>query len=302
MPAAPEKLEAVRQTLRLFKAMNPFSGEAPAQARLLLDGFAEPVPREADVREISINGVRAEWVTMPNVDPRRRFVYLHGGAYIAGSRKSHRALVARIAEACEAAALSVEYRLSPEHPYPAGLEDALTAIEYAARTGPWDETVPASKLFVGGDSAGGGLSLKSMIAARDRGGPRIDGAVLISPWTDLAGTGSSLKTREESDPMLSGKNMRRTILDYIGARDPRDPSVSPLYADLAGLPPMLIHVGDHEILLDDSLRLADRAKAANVDVTLRVFDEMFHVFHIFSTKLPEAREALAEIGAWVKSR
>lgn len=302
MPAAPEKLEAVLQNLRIFKSMHPFRGDAPEKARLLLDGFAEPVPRNAEVHEISIGSVVAEWITTPNVDARRRFVYLHGGAYIAGSRKSHRALVARIAEACGAAALSVEYRLAPEHPYPAGLEDARAAIAYAAQHGPYDEEVRAEKLFVGGDSAGGGLALKSMIAARDNGGPRIDGGVLISPWTDLAGSGESVRTNEDADPMLSGRDMGRAIRSYAGSIDPRDPRVSPLYADLAGLPPMLIHVGRNEILLDDSTRLAERAKEAGVDVTFHLYEEMFHVFHVFASKLPEAREAIAEIGAWVKAK
>jgi epsilon-lactone hydrolase len=225
----------------------------------------------------------------------RVLLYLHGGAYQIGSPATLRHLVALISDAARTRVLSVDYRLAPEHPFPAAVDDTLTAYRWLLANG----TDPA-RIAIAGDSAGGGLTLAALVALRDAGVPLPAAAVAMSPWTDLALTGESLRTRAEADFMLQPAGMRETADTYLAGEDPHHPYASPLYADLRGLPPLLIHVGDAEVILDDSTRFAARARDAGVDVTLEVWDEMPHVWHAFAGLLPEADQAVARIGSWLR--
>ncbi len=221
-------------------------------------------------------------------------MYLHGGAYQLGSPATLRHLVAMLAAAAQAQALSVDYRLAPEHPFPAAVDDAVAAYRWLLAAG----RDPAS-VAIAGDSAGGGLTLATLVALRDAGDPLPAAAVAISPWTDLALTGESLRTRAGADVMVKPAGMPESAALYLTGTDPRHPYASPLYADLRALPPLLIQVGDAEVILDDSTRFAARARTAGVDVTLEIWDEMPHVFQAFAGLLPEADQAVARIGSWL---
>jgi acetyl esterase/lipase len=192
---------------------------------------------------------------------------------------------------------AIDYRLAPEHPFPAAVEDAVAGYRWLLSTG-----VDPAQIIIGGDSAGGGLTVATLVALKDAGERLPSGAVCISPWTDMALTGESLVSKAEADPMITTDGITRVRDAYVGAADPRAPLASPIYAGLSGLPPMLIHVGENEVLLDDSTRLAERAKAAGVDVTLEVWPEMFHVWHFFAAMLPEGQQAIERIGEWVRGR
>jgi acetyl esterase/lipase len=229
------------------------------------------------------------------VDPDRTILYLHGGAYTRGSIVSHRALVARLSAASGARALVIAYRLAPENPFPAAVEDATAAYRWLL-----EQHIQPDQLVVSGDSAGGGLSLALLLALRDAGHPLPAGAALLSPWTDLAGTGESIRTLAGADPWLNAERLMLTAGLYLAGADACNPLASPLYGDLHGLPPLLIQVGTDEILLDDATRLAERARAAGVPVTLEVWERMWHVFQSFAAEIPEGRQAVEKIGAFVR--
>jgi acetyl esterase/lipase len=254
-------------------------------------------PAGTVVEPLEANGVPAEWVTAAGAGGGRVLLYLHGGAYQIGSPATLRHLVGLLSGVAQARALSVNYRLAPEHPFPAAVDDAVAAYRWLLAGG----TDPAT-IAVAGDSAGGGLALGTLVALRDAGEPMPAAAVLLSPWTDLALTGESLRTRAAVDLMLKPGSMHQTVAVYLAGEDPRHPYASPLYADLRGLPPLLIQVGDAEVVLDDSTRVAARAREAGVEVTLEVWDEMPHVFHAFAGLLPESDQAIEHIGDWLQHR
>ncbi|NWF69848.1 MAG: alpha/beta hydrolase, partial [Chloroflexi bacterium] len=218
------------------------------------------------------------------------------GGYATGSIDSYLMVGATLAQTTGIKVLIPEYRLAPEHPFPAALEDALAAYRWLLRSG-----TTSQRIIFAGDSAGGGLAVAALSALRDAGAPLPRAAVLISPFVDLEGTGESLRTRAAADPYVKPED-KALLRYYIGSHDPRHPLLSPLYADLRGLPPLLIHVGDDEILLSDSTRLAEKATDAGVDVTLKIWPGMWHVFHFFAPLLPEARQALAEMGAYAQKQ
>jgi acetyl esterase/lipase len=220
-------------------------------------------------------------------------LYLHGGAYALGSINVHRELLARLARATHMRVLAVDYRLAPEHPYPAALEDTAAAYRWALDAG-----CAPSRIVVAGDSAGGGLALATLAALRDAGAPLPAGTVCLSPWLDLALTGASIRTKASVDPVLSREALERYAGLYAGEHARTHPLISPLYADLRGLPPLLIQVGTDEILLDDAVRGAEKARAAGVRATLDVVEGMFHVFQMVGV-LPETRRALERIAAFV---
>jgi acetyl esterase/lipase len=247
----------------------------------------------ARLESVEIDGLRAEWVVPPDADPRRVLYYLHGGGFVACSPATHRTLVARIARAAGVRALIIDYRLAPEHPFPCAVEDSLAGYRFLLDGGTRPE-----QIVIAGDSAGGALTLATLLSLRDAGGPLPAAAVCLSALTDATLSGESFTSREADEAMLSQDFCRLAARSYLGDRDPRHPLASPLHADLRGLPPLLIHVGTHELLLDDSLRLAQKASAAGVEVTLRVWDGMWHVFHSF--EVPEARAAVHEIAAFMR--
>ena len=259
---------------------------------------AWPVPDGTQVEAVTAGGVPCEWVTAPGAAADRLILYLHGGAYTTGSLVTHRRHVAQLSAAAGARVLNVDYRLAPEHPHPAAVVDAVTAYRWLVTDG----GASPERVVLCGDSAGGGLAVAALVALRDAGDPIPAGAALISPWTDLTFSGASHDARLEVDPMCSRASLSPSADAYVGEGDPKAPLVSPAHADLAGLPPLLVHVGDHETLLDDSTMLAERAAAAGVDVELWVAPEMIHVWHLFAGMVPESDEALASLGRWIAAR
>jgi epsilon-lactone hydrolase len=291
--------DVLRQTLAAEVAP-AFGIEVPLeQQRLTLEAMgaaAEPADGTA-VEQRPLAGMPAEWITSPGCRGGRALLHLHGGGYVMGSCGSHRALASRIGAAAGAGVALPEYRLAPEHPFPAALEDGVAAYRALVAGG-----VAPDDIVLVGDSAGGGLVLATLVALRDAGDPLPAGAVLLSPLTDLTASGESMRTRADSDPWLSPALLDVTLRPYVGGADRADPRLSPLFADLRGLPPLLIQVGDQEILLSDATRLAERAQAAGVEVTLEVWPEVWHVWHLFAPQLPDANEALDRIGAFVRGR
>jgi len=269
------------------------------ELRSFLDTMSaqSPPPAGVTAEKVMAGTAPGEWVQASGQGPERVILYLHGGAYSFGSSVSHRGLAGHLAIAAGARALVLDYRLAPEHPFPAAIDDATAAYRWLLKSG-----VLPGRVIIAGDSAGGGLSLATMLSLRDAGDPLPAAAFLLSPWTDLAMTGASLTTRAEADPMVSVATMPSLAGMYLGDRDPRTPLASPLYADLHGLPPLLIQVGDDEVLLDDSTRIAERARAFGVDVTLEVWEGMWHVFQQATPIVPEATQAVAKAGAFMRTR
>jgi monoterpene epsilon-lactone hydrolase len=244
---------------------------------------------------VSAGGVDGEWISPANAPEDKAILYFHGGGFRIGSVASHRDLIAQIALASGCRVLAINYRLAPEHRFPAALDDAIAAYDWMLGQG----LTPGNVAFAG-DSAGGNLVLAAMLALRERGLPLPVSAVLMSPWTDLAATGTSYVTRAEADPIHQRPMILALAKNYLGGQgDLRDPLISPLYADLQGLPPLLIQVGDRETVLDDSVMLTDLARAAGVDVNLEVWDGMIHVFQMFGAELSEAHRAIASIAGFL---
>lgn len=236
------------------------------------------------------------WVEDEKVAADDRVVlHLHGGAYLMGSPRTHLGMGASLSRTSRSPVVLPDYRLAPEHVFPAALDDAMAAYQWLVRS----EGFRPERIAITGDSAGGGLGLSLLLRLRDEGHELPACYVGLSPWTDLAGTGESMTELDELDPWLSAAMVAPAARAYAGQTPLDDPLLSPLYADLTGLPPMLVHVGSHEILLDDARRLVDRAREAGVDASLGVFDEMWHVFQAFPG-LPETRSALREVGAFVR--
>ena len=255
-----------------------------------------PLPDGTVVEPIDAGGVPAEWVSVEQ-PAGAVLLYLHGGGYCIGSMNTHRAMAARLAAACGARALNVDYRLAPEHPHPAAVEDAVAAYRWLLGTG-----VAPEQVVVGGDSAGGGLVVATLLALRDDGDPLPAAGFCLSPWVDLECSGETMETKAAADPMVGKEGLTEMAAAYAGEHDLRHPLVSPLHAELSGLPPLLIQVGTAETLLDDAVRLAERARAAGVDVRLEAWDDLVHVFQAFAPMVPEAVEATEGIGAFVQER
>jgi acetyl esterase/lipase len=290
---ASEQLAAVHDLLRGFD----LDDLTIAERREAFEAVAAPPPPGTTVEPADAGGVPAEWVTAAGVDSVGVLMYLHGGAYQVGSPAASRRMIALISAAAQVRVLSVGYRLAPEDPFPAAVDDALTAYRFLLNGG-----ADPAVIAIAGDSAGGGLTLATLVALRDAGDPLPAAAVAISPWTDLALTSESLVTRADADVMIKPDGMREGVATYLAGADPRHPYASPLYAELHGLPPILIHVGDAEVILDDSTRFAAKARAAGVDVTLEVWDQMPHVWHAFAGLLPESDQAIERIGNWLQAR
>ena len=267
-------------------AIRAGAGAADEKALKVRDGWA--------VRALNAGGVTFEVAEAHGAlrEPPRVLLYLHGGGYFFCSPQTHRRLSIRLAEALEATSYSLDYRLAPEHRFPAAADDALAAYRYL------QQQFPAARVVIAGDSAGGGLALSLALAIRDHGLPSPLALVLFSPWTDLAGTGGSLEANTHSDSMFTGASIRRVAHLYLGAADPCDPRASPLYGDLAGLPPMAIFASRSEVLLDDARRLHAKAQAAGVHADLTLEAGLPHVWPLFGA-LPEARATVKQAAAFV---
>lgn len=262
-----------------------------------IDAMGDMAPRASDVGSevVDAGGVPAEWFSPDAADQDRAVMYVHGGGYVMGSVQSHRILLEYLARAVGCRVLALNYRLAPEAPFPAPVDDAVAAYRWLLAQG-----IAPNKIAIAGDSAGGGLTVATLVALRDAGEALPACGVPISPWVDMEGTGDSMQTRAAVDPMVQKEALLQIAGTYLNGADPKSPLASPLHADLSGLPPLLIQVGDAETLLDDSTRLEPKLKAAGVDVTLEVWDEMIHVWHLFAPMLDKAQEAINRIGEFVK--
>jgi epsilon-lactone hydrolase len=259
-------------------------------------GSVWPVAEDIEFERVDIDGVPGEWSIAPDSDASHVLLYFHGGGYCSGSILSHRRLVTEAGRAAKVRTLAIEYRLAPEHPFPAAFDDAFSAWRFLRTSG-----IAAGHIAVGGDSAGGGLTLALINRLRDAGEPVPGCAWLISPWTDLTLSGSTLVTKDAVDPIIHKAYLAELADAYLSPDvDKRDPRVSPLFANLGGLPPTLIQVGACETLLEDSTRLARAAGAANIAVTLQVWPDMIHAFPMWNAHLEPGRRALAEAGEFVR--
>src|SRR5438876_2897591 len=256
-----------------------------------------PTPPDVKVETIAAPACPGEWLTPPGVRTDAVVFYLHGGGYVIGSPRSHRHLAAAIAGAAGANALSLDYRRAPEDPFPAAVEDAVACYRWLLEQGASPEHI-----VIAGDSAGGGLTVATLVALRDARVRLPAGGVCISPWVALPFSGGSYQTKAAADPIVGRPGIDEMARAYLGATDPRTPLASPVFADLRGLPPLLIHVGSDEVLLDDAVQLAERAKAAGVPATLEVWDRMIHVWHWFLPMLEEAETAIETIGRFCRKR
>jgi monoterpene epsilon-lactone hydrolase len=283
--------------LRQKLAARPRSADY-RQRRLDIDarGREYGVPEDVSVEPVSAGGVRAEWISTPGAASDAAILYLHGGGYVIGSLDSHRHLVAEAGRAAGCWALALDYRLAPEHPFPAAVDDAVAAYRYLLGRG-----IKPGRIAIAGDSAGGGLVVAAMFAIRDAGLPQPGCGWCISPWVDMEAIGGTMTSKADADPTVQKAGILDMARQYLNGADPRSPLAAPLYADLAGLAPLLIQVGAAETLLDDAIRLARVAGAADVHVDLQIWPEMIHVWHLFHPELNAGRRAIAAGGGFVRA-
>ena len=248
------------------------------------------------VEQSQLAGIDVDWLRPKGAREDKVLFYLHGGAYVLGSRRTHRQLASHMAKEASVTAVLPEYRLAPEHPYPAAIEDAVAVYRALLESG-----LKPEDIVISGDSAGGGLSVATLLALRHAGDPLPAAAVLLSPFLDVTASGESATTRADQDPWFEVKDMAVVARYYCSDESKwRDPLISPVFANVSGLPPMLIQVGDDEILLNDSTRLAEKLEAAGVDVELEIWPDMWHVFQMFIGKMPESRRAVEKIGRYIR--
>jgi acetyl esterase/lipase len=275
----------------------PVGSSVDEQRRLLRELVsAQPLPADVTVAEAELGGVRAAEITVDGIEPLHVVLYFHGGVYVIGDAFLAAELASQVGRRTQARVISVDYRLAPEHPYPAAVEDAFAAYGALLQAG-----VTSSNIVFAGESAGGGLAIATMVNARDRGLPLPAAALLMSPYVDLTLAGATLETRHEADPLLSRELLQPRVADYTSGQDPARGLISPVYADLAGLPPLIIQAGTHEVLLDDALRLANRAATADVEVRLEITPGVPHVFQAYHAILDEATAALDSAGAFLSA-
>jgi epsilon-lactone hydrolase len=291
-----EQLQAIIQQLKA----NPLLEQPEIEA--VRAGFEQmatmfPVPADVKCEPVMAGTVKAEWVTAPGAASDRAILHLHGGGYVIGSINTHRALAAGLSRAAKARVLLIGYRLAPEHPHPAAVEDALAAYRWLLAQG-----FSPNRLAIAGDSAGGGLTIAALVALRDAGEKLPAAGVCLSPWVDLEGIGESMTTKAELDPMVKKDSLVQLATLYLGGKDPRTPLAAPLYADLSGLPPLLILAGTWETLLDDASRIAERARKAGVDVTYEPAEGMIHVWQLFAPILDEGKQSIERIGQYVRGK
>ena len=290
-----------RQTLAaLFAAGSPIASPSVAEQRAQIDAMGAnfPIAEGLEVHPASIGGVKGEWVRAKGV--RRNdaaLLYLHGGGYCIGSPKSHRHMLAPLSADAGVPIFSADYRLAPENKFPAAVDDGVAAYK-----GLIDSGIAADHLAIAGDSAGGGLTIATLVAARDKGLPMPACAVVFSPWVDLSQGGESHRARAKRDPIVQKDGIDSMALAYLGSADAKTPLASPLFADLKGLPPLLIQVGTEEALHDDAVALKARAEDAGIEVSFESWGGMIHVWHAFHPILAEGRDAIARAGAFLKRR
>jgi acetyl esterase/lipase len=253
--------------------------------------------KDVEIIPLQVNGVRVEWITTPLAKPERIILYLHGGGYTFGLYNAQREFISRLGRAAEMRIFAVDYRLAPEHPFPAGLEDATWAYQWLL-----SEDYDPGKILFAGESSGGGLVLSTLLNLRDAGIRLPACAACFSPQTDMALTGESVQIKKKVDVVNRPFDVLGNAARYVGEHNPKDPLVSPLYADLNSLPPIIIHVGSDDILLDDSTRFANQAGNFDVDITLKVWSGMLHAFPLYASFIPEARQAIEQTGIYIRDK
>jgi epsilon-lactone hydrolase len=293
-----QQAESVREMIKSMVSEGLPPGASVEVQREFMESAMASLGLLADtqVEKISVSGIPAEWVSVPGAQPERVLLYLHGGGYYMGSCNTHRDLAARLSQVTGARVLLLDYRLAPEHPFPAAVEDATAAFRWLLKEG-----IDPQHIAVGGDSAGGGLTLATLQSLRDTGEQMPGAAVFLSGWLDATCSGESINTHADVDIMVTLEGLKEGREWYIGHTDPPPVLASPLQGDLRGLPPMIIHVGSDEILRDDSVRLAKQAQDVGVEARLEIWDGMWHVFQQAAVlNVPESQAALDQIGEFVR--
>jgi epsilon-lactone hydrolase len=287
-----ENLEAA-----LRKSALPVDSDVSEQRQLLRELMsAQPLPADVTVTAAALGGIPTAEITIGGIEPRHVVLYFHGGVYVMGDAALAADLAAQVGRRTRAKVISVDYRLAPEHPYPAAVDDALAAYRALLRGG----TAPSDIAFAG-ESAGGGLAVATLVNARDHGLPLPAAAFLMSPYADLTLAGTTMETKREADPLLSRELLQPRVRDYTAGQDTALGLISPIFADLSGLPPLIIQGGTHEVLLDDAIRLARQAATADVEVTLDITPGVPHVFQAYSPILDEATAALDRAGQFLSA-
>lgn len=291
--------QELESLVAMLRSGGPDLAAPPPQARENFEAMFAGIPIPGDVafETATLGGVPARWSTTPGALPGRVLLYLHGGAYVIGSTLGYRALSSALSRAARARGVALDYRLAPESPFPAAVDDAVAG--YRALL---NQDISPGSIAIAGDSAGGGLTVAMLMAARDSGLPMPAAAVAISPWADLACAGTSYATKAAQDPALKREGLLAMAELYLNGASPQSVLASPVYGDLAGLPPLLIQVGSAEVLVDDAVRLAARAAEDDVAVQLDVWPNMPHVWHAFAAQLSEGRDAIAAAGAFLEAR
>jgi epsilon-lactone hydrolase len=283
-----------RETLDAILRQSAFPADSDVneQRRLLRELLsAQPLPAEVTVTAAALGGVPTAEVTVDGIDPRYVVLYFHGGVYVMGDAFLAAELASQVGRRTDAKVVSVDYRLAPEHPYPAAVDDALAAYEALLDSG-----IAPSDIALAGESAGGGLAVATLVNARDHGLPLPAAALVMSPYADLTLAGTTIETRREVDPLLSREALEARVTDYTAGQDAALGLISPIFADLSGLPPLIIQAGSHELLLDDALRLARQAATADVEVSLDITPGVPHVFQAYHAILDEGAAALDRAG------
>jgi acetyl esterase/lipase len=284
----------------LYASLRPPEGspeQSWAERRAAMDGFGEmgTLPEGTMVVPVDIEGMAAEGLVTPGYDESRQILYLHGGGYVIGSPRSHRPMCARLAAEAGCPVLVPDYRMGPENPFPAAVEDGVKAWRHLLEAG-----IDPARMVIAGDSAGGGLTLATALALRDAGLPQPAGLFCISPWANLTQVGAAYERVQHLDPMISVPGLNDFAAAYLNGADARHPHASPALGDFSGVAPILIHVSGAEVLLSDSIAVAEAAGLAGVPVRLEIWPEMLHVWHAWSGQLTAARKALAGAGSWIR--
>lgn len=289
---------ALNELIAALRASDLDFANPPLETREAFEATLAQIPVADDVSFVKtqLGNVPTLAASIPGTAADSALLYLHGGAFTAGSARGYSGLATELARAGGISAYAIDYRLAPEHPFPAAVEDAA-----AAYRGLIDQGISPSRIVIAGDSAGGGLAISTLVMLRDSGAPLPAAAFVISPWLDLKCAAASYESKAADDPSLTVGGLRASAARYLGTADAEHPLASPLYADLSGLPPLLIHVGSSEILLDDSVRLAGTAGSANVQVELEIWPNMIHVWHAFGFMIKEGHEAVARAGHFMQS-
>jgi epsilon-lactone hydrolase len=282
-----ENLDAI-----LRQSAFPADSDVNEQRRLLRELLsAQPLPADVTVTETALGGVPTAEITVDGIEPRNVVLYFHGGVYVMSDAFLAAGLASQVGRRTDAKVISVDYRLAPEHPYPAAVDDALAAYQALL-----DNGIAPSDIALAGESAGGGLAIATLVNARDQGLPLPAAAYVMSPYADLTLAGTTMETKGALDPLLSREALQARVPDYTSGQDAALGLISPIFADLSGLPPLIIQAGSHEVLLDDAVRLAQRAATADVEVILDITPQVPHVFQAYSPLLDEAGAALDRAG------